>query len=107
MPHEECAAAVRARVPLANGATVSKLGRVGGGHPGCWAEEGMTGTTNPDGSYVSCMFEGVQPVADATALRGGSRSSAHPASGGNDLPDDVAQSLGLREEELEVRKTAF
>jgi len=57
MPHEECAAAVRSKVPSANGATVSKKPRTAKGNPGCWAEEGVTGVTNPQGSYMSCMFE--------------------------------------------------
>ena len=57
MPHEQCAAAVRAMNRNANGATVTKEGRVAGGHPGCWAEEGVTGTTNPSGSYMTCLFD--------------------------------------------------
>ena len=61
MPHEECAAAVRAKVPSANGATVSKKPRTSKGNPGCWAEEGITGVTNPAGSYMSCMFEEEAP----------------------------------------------
>ena len=57
MPHEECAAAVRSKVPSANGATVSKKPRTAKGNPGCWAEEGVTDVTNPEGAYMSCMFE--------------------------------------------------